>query len=268
MNVTISLAQIDIAFGQPDKNIATVREMARTAAQRGSDWLIVPELWSTGYDLANAAAYATPTDAGVFAAVGQVAAEYNLHIVGSCLSVLPDSPDGIGNTLTWHDNTGTLQAEYSKLHLFRLMDEDRYLTAGDKPAVIETAWGKVGLSICYDLRFPELFRTYALGGATMMVVTAEWPYPRLAHWRTLLQARAIENQCFVIACNRVGTVGETMFCGHSAIIDPWGKVLLEGDDTVQLLTTTIDTGLVTAVREKIPVFGDRRPSPYTLPPSP
>ena len=124
------------------------------------------------------------------------------------------------------------------------------------------------MAICYDLRFPELFRHYALQGARLILLPAEWPNPRREHWRTLLRARAIENQCFVAACNRVGESDGTSFFGASAVIDPWGATLIEGDDTPAILTTTLDLSLVENVRERIPVFADRRPELYKLDASP
>jgi omega-amidase len=118
------------------------------------------------------------------------------------------------------------------------------------------------MTICYDLRFPELFRRYALAGARLILVPAEWPHPRRAHWQTLLRARAIENQCFVAACNRVGITGNSTFFGASAVIDPWGEALVEGGETELILTATIDLSLVDTVRKRIPVFEDRRPELY------
>jgi predicted amidohydrolase len=142
------------------------------------------------------------------------------------------------------------------------MDEEKYLTPGEEPVIVDLPWGRSGLAICYDLRFPELMRGYALGGVRLILIPAEWPHPRRAHWRTLLRARAIENQCFVVACNRVGTTGSTTFFGSSAVIDPWGETLVEAGEVETLLTVTIDTDLVEAVRRKIPVFADRRPELY------
>lgn len=260
MQLTISLGQMDIAFGEPARNLQTVTRLAAEAARRGSDILLLPELWSTGYDLARAEIHATATEAGIFAAVRALAQEHRLTIIGSCLSRLGSGR--FGNTLTVALPDGNSGGEYSKLHLFRLMDEDQYLTAGDRPAVVELPWGKTGLAICYDLRFPELFRHYALAGANLICLPAEWPHPRLAHWRTLLQARAIENQLFVAACNRVGVVGQTRFCGHSCLIDPWGETIIEGGETEMLLTAEIDVARVADVRARIPIFADRRPEAY------
>jgi len=262
MNVTIALGQMDVQLGEPERNWQTVVEMAQNAAARQADILVLPELWSTGYDLENAAAYVTPTDQGIFARVADLARQHHLHILGSCLSLL--GVNRFGNTAVWFDPQGQNQAEYSKIHLFRLMAEEQFLTAGEKLAMLTTPWGKAGLAICYDLRFPEMFRAYALAGARLVFLPSEWPHPRLAHWQTLVRGRAIENQMFLIACNRVGTSKNSHFFGHSCMIDPWGETVIEGDESPQLLVATIDTSLVDTVRAKIPVFADRRPELYEM----
>lgn len=259
MELTLALAQFDLTFGEPLANLARVEEFTAAAAAQGAQLLVLPELWSTGYDLTRAEEHATDVDEGVFAAVGKLAGGYGLHVVGSALSRMAG---GVGNTLTWHTAEGERVATYSKLHLFRLMDEEKYLKAGQEPLMVETPWGRAGVAICYDLRFPELFRGYALNGAQMLLLPSEWPHPRLSHWRTLLRARAIENQMYVVACNRVGSVGETVFCGHSAIIDPWGEAVAEGGEKEELLLATIDLALVAEVRQRIPIFEDRRPECY------
>ena len=260
MKIVVSLAQMDIALGQVGQNLATARTMIAEAAARGSDVIVLPELWSTGYDLENAVSHATAIDAGVFAQTAALAAEFKIHIVGSCLSVV--GPESYGNTAVFFGPDGTILADYTKLHLFRLMDEEKHLTPGDRPSLVDTPWGLAGMAICYDLRFPEIFRIYALAGARIIFLPSEWPQPRLMHWRILLQARAIENQLFVVACNRVGRTGKNDFFGHSAIIDPWGETVVEAGQGQSLVTVEINLDEVDRVRAKIPVFDDRRADIY------
>jgi len=260
MKLRISLGQMDVLLGDPEANLETVRRMTAEAARRGSDIVVFPELWSTGYDLENAGRYATPTDQGIFAEVAALAAEHGVQVLGSCLSLLGEGE--YGNTAVLFGPNGRPLAQYSKTHLFRLMGEEQFLTAGEGQTIVETAWGGLGVAICYDLRFPELFRAYALAGAKAVFLPSEWPHPRLAHWRILLRARAIENQMYIIACNRVGVSKETHFFGHSCIIDPWGKTVIEGGEEEMLLTADIDTAVVDRVRAKIPIFADRRPDIY------
>ncbi len=258
--ITISLAQMDIKIGDVSANLATMKKLTTAAAARGSDLVVFPELWSTGYDLSSAASYATPTDRGLFAEVAAIAREQKIAIVGSLLSSLGEGQ--VGNTAVYFDKAGRNLGTYSKIHLFQLMQEHRYLTAGRHLSYVDSNWARLGLAICYDLRFPELFRRYALADAIMVILPAEWPNPRKSHWLTLLQARAIENQMFLIACNRVGTTGDSSFFGHSCIIDPWGDFAVLADDQQGVWTAEVDPAAVSIVRQKIPVFADRRPDLY------
>jgi predicted amidohydrolase len=127
---------------------------------------------------------------------------------------------------------------------------------------MDLPWGPTGVAICYDLRFPELFRRYAVEGAKMVIIPAEWPIERAEHWTTLLKARAIENQMYIVAVNNVGESGGTTFAGQSMIVDPWGKVVVAGGEEPGLFTAEVDFDRVNAIREKIPVFEDRRPDLY------
>lgn len=262
-HLTISLVQMDCLLGEPAYNFEQAADSVAEAARRGSQLVLLPELWSTACALDRAAELAAPLaaspDDGWFGRFAGLAQQHRVWLAGSLLEVR----DGrYYNCLALYDPQGRMHAVYRKLHLFRLMAEDQYLEAGVDRTLTDTPWGKTGLAICYDLRFPELFRRYALEGARLMLLPAEWPHPRREHWRTLLRARAIENQCFVAACNRVGTTGTDRFFGASALIDPWGETLVEGGEAAMLLTATIDLAQVDAVRQRIPVFADRRPEAY------
>ena len=260
MNLTLSLAQFNIINGDPAANLATVQTMAAEAAQRGTDILLLPELWVMGGDFERGAAYVAAERHAVQDAIAEMARQYDLHIIGSDLGL--NEHGKMTNTAVFYNNRGHSIANYDKIHLFQLMGEHNYLSGGDKLSLVDTAWGKMGLSICYDLRFPELFRAYALAGVQLVFLPAEWPHPRLAHWRTLLRARAIENQMYIVACNRTGKDEEYHFFGHSTIIDPWGEIVIEAGEGEMLLTATVDMDMVTAVRERIPIFADRRPEVY------
>jgi predicted amidohydrolase len=261
MKQVVALGQMDVAVGQPERNAERVRTLAAQAHERGAQLLLLPELWSSGYDLERTAQYASPLDQGPFALMSLLAEKHSLHVYGSSLALL--EPGRHGNTAVLvSPSGGSILGNYSKVHLFRLLDEHRHLCAGERPVVVETPWGRTGLAICYDLRFPELFRACALAGAVMVLLCAQWPKPRLMHWQTLLRARAIENQMFIIACNRVGQSGPSSFFGHSCVIDPWGEVLLELGEEETLATAEIDLERVAEVRRRIPVFADRHPEVY------
>jgi omega-amidase len=260
MKLDVSLGQFDVLRGQVASNLGAVTRIVKEAARRGSQLVVLPELWSTGYDLQRAADYATPVGEGLFAEIADLAREYEIAIVGSQLSLMEEGR--FGNTAVYFDPSGANLGIYNKVHLFGPMQEVQYLAAGDSLTVVETGWGKVGLAICYDLRFPELFRSYALAGVQAVILVAEWPRPRLEHWRTLLRARAIENQMFIIACNRVGRTRSTEFFGHSCLLDPCGEVILEAWEGAGLYTAELQLDQLAEVRAGMPVFADRRPNVY------
>jgi predicted amidohydrolase len=260
MKITISIGQMDVILGDVAKNLDTVQQMTAEASRRGSDLVLFPELWASGYDLENSRRYATTIDQGVFAETADLARQYGLHILGSNLSI--DDHGRYGNTAALFGPHGKTLGVYSKIHLFGPMEEDKYLAPGDVPELVDSQWGKTGLAICYDLRFPELFTAYGVAGANLILLTAEWPYPRIAHWRTLIQARAIENQLFVAACNRVGESGDARFFGHSMIVNPGGDVIIEGGEEEMLLTASIDLDQIEQTRTLFDVLNDRRPEAY------
>ena len=259
--LTLALAQMDIILGDRQANLARGRELAQEAAARGANLLILPELWTTGYDLARAAELAEPIPDGPSARVlADWAQELDLWITGS---MLERTPAGLFNAAPLFGPRGQILGPYRKIHRFGPMTEDRWLEAGCEPGLFDPPWGKTGVAICYDLRFPELFRRYALAGARLILLPSQWPAPRRHHWRTLAQARAIENQCFVAAVNRVGQDRENVFGGHSMLVGPWGEIIAEAGETPELLIAAIDLAQADAARQRIPVLDDRRPECYS-----
>jgi len=259
MQITVSLAQIHIKVGQVDQNVARATDFISQASGLASSLILLPELWSSGYDLANARRYAQAAPEIVNELVRL--AKKHLTCLGG--SILMASEAGIFNTFTWIDPALENPIFYQKTHLFRLMQEEQWLKPGESLQTVQTALGLAGLAVCYDLRFPELFRRYAVGGSVGYLLSAEWPIRRINHWKVLLQARAIENQSFMLAANCVGQSGNDQFGGSSAVVSSWGEVLIEGDQANEaLLTTNIDTGQIIQARQFMPVFQDRRPELY------
>lgn len=261
-SLNITLIQMDIIIGEPEQNfsklIAKLDETMKAEAK--PDLLVIPEMWNTGYALEQIHELADRDGERTKQLLSVFCSNNNVNVLAG--SIADKRGEQVYNTIYYFDRNGEVTAEYSKIHLFRLMEEELYLASGDHLGQLQIDGIPAGMMICYDIRFPELSRKLALGGAKVLFVPAEWPHPRLMHWRTLLIARAIENQMYVVSCNRVGTSGTTEFFGHSMIIDPWGEVIAEGDETEQLISSTIDLSLVDQVRTKIPVFEDRRPLLY------
>jgi omega-amidase len=259
MNFRISLAQMQVQPGRVDVNRQHAVEMIAGAVAHGSSLILLPELWSSGYDLENAVRHADETP-DILQELKALAQASGIHIAGS---LLEKSPHGLRNTFFWQIPGADAPISYSKIHLFRLMDEEKWLCAGDRLQQVTAPWGKTGLAICYDLRFPELFRRYALDEARAFGLCAEWPVRRIFHWQTLLRSRAIENQAFVFGVNCVGASGSETFGGRSAVITPWGESLVEGSQTEEeLLTVEIDSAQIDEARRFLPVFQDRRPDLY------
>ncbi len=251
---------METRLGAPEENLRRAEAWAAEAARRGSDLLLLPELWGSGYALEQAAALAAPLGGGLFAEMAALARRYRLALGGSLL----EAAEGVYNTFALYAADGSLLAAYRKIHLFGPMGEDRYLKAGLRPVLTETPWGKTGLAVCYDLRFPELFRLYTLEGAEIVLLCAEWPLSRIEHWRILLRARAIENQCFVAAVNRAGESQGARLGGHSAVLNPRGEALVEGGSAPLLLTVDVALEEVSLARQRFPALRDRRPEAYRL----
>jgi omega-amidase len=256
----VTCLQMDIAFGDPIKNYQHAEKLIETAMKDNPDIIVLPELWTTGYDLTRLDTIADKNAETTIEFLKKAAKKHQVHFVGG--SVANRVEQGVKNTLLIINNEGKLVQKYSKLHLFKLMDEHLYLEAGEKTGLFELENRNFGGVICYDIRFPEWIRAHTVSGAEALFVVAEWPAPRLSHWRSLLIARAIENQCFVIACNRSGSDPNNEFAGHSMIIDPWGEVIAEAGANEEILSAEIKLDLVKEIRKQIPIFEDRRPDLY------
>ncbi|SDJ52462.1 carbon-nitrogen family hydrolase [Salimicrobium halophilum] len=255
----LALLQIDVAFGDPEANERKVEEFFRNL-DASVDVVVLPELWTTGYDLSRLETIADEEGQKAKRFLSDLAERYDVHLVGG--SIAKKTSDGVLNTMYVFDNKGSLLKEYSKAHLFKLMNEEKYLIDDTMDGKFELMGEKSAGLICYDIRFPEWVRTQMLEGTTVLYVVAEWPAPRIDHWKTLLKARAIENQCYVVACNRVGADPKNEFGGHSIIYGPWGDVLAEGSEQEEIVYGEIDTSNVEEIRTQIPIFQDRRPELY------
>ncbi len=160
------------------------------------------------------------------------------------------------------DTDGNLKAKYKKIHLFKLTGEHHYYTAGEKTIVVDSNLGKIGMMTCYDLRFPEVARSLFMKGAKIIVVSAQWPTPRKAHWEKLIFARAIENQLYMVGSNRTGAEGGLDFPGMSMIVDPMGERIADAGSDSGNAIADIDLNKVENFRKLIPCKLDRRQDAY------
>ncbi|WP_223069678.1 carbon-nitrogen family hydrolase [Paenibacillus caui] len=253
-----ALVQMDVKIGETDINYQKVERFLHEAMSHQPDVIIFPEMWNTGYALEQAAELADVDGRRTRELLSAFAKANGVMIVGGSVLYKDSVTGDITNTMLVFDRSGHEVLRYDKLHLFRLMDEDQYLKAGNSFGIFDYEGTGIGTMICYDLRFPFLFRKLVGLGAKVLINTAQWPSARVDHWRTLIISRAIENQSYMIAVNRCGTSRETAFPGNSLVVDPWGEVLFEGDGSEQIFVVDIDLDKVDEIRKRIPVFDDQR----------
>jgi len=234
-----------------------VTELTKTWCSK-SDWVVLPELWHVGAfssDLFEQNALPAKND--LVNSFCEIAKSTNTWIHFG--SFVERHEKGISNTAVTINNLGEIVSQYRKIHLFGFdQGEAIMLSRGEKPEVISTtSLGTVGISTCYDLRFPELYRAQVDQGAITFLINSGWPTPRISHWRTLLAARSIENQAWVIACNQVGQNNEYTLGGNSMVINPMGEIIAELGTTEGVLTVEIDVSIAENWRDKFPVLKDR-----------
>lgn len=259
----IAAAQIACAVGDLEANLRKLRDFAERAKNSGVAWIIFPEMSDTGYVMPVIRERASTWSEGAVPALQKLARNHSLGIV---CGVSERNGECIFNSQVVIDSLGKIAGKYRKTHLFAPapIEEDKCFRAGDELVAVVAGELRFGLSICYDLRFPELARALALErDANVLVVSSAWPFPRAEHLRTLATARAIENQSYVVLANRVGTDDGVTFCGGSAIIDPYGVVIAAASaDREELVLAEISAETLRSLRTRMPVLEHRRPELY------
>jgi omega-amidase len=269
----IAAAQISCALGDIEANVRKIREFSGRAKDAGADLVVFPEMVDTGYSMPTIQACAQPWKTGAVPQLQQIAKEASIVIVAG---VSDRDGDHIYNSQVFIDNVGNIVGKYRKTHLVTAapLDERPVFTAGDDfvsckidpPSQRYGAAGNftVGMTICYDLRFPEVCRKLAVDHhATVIVNSSAWPFPRVEHLRVLALARAMENQTYVVIANRVGTDDGVTLCGSSVIVDPYGVILAAASaDREEIISAEISKEVVDLVRERMRLFEHRRPELY------
>ena len=253
-----ALIQFQMIPGHVHENEQIVKELIMEAANLGANTIVLPELWNTGYALDELAQLSQTLQGSSITLLQSLAREYQLFIFGGTIAERRNNQ--YYNTAVAINAAGDLVQKYRKIHLFPLgLKEPDYFEAGEEWGLAETPWGTMGMMTCYDLRFPELARNLALRGAKALIIPAQWPTLRQDHWQILNQARAIENQLYVLAVNRTGKDKSGKYSGCSMIIDPWGQIIAGGPEANQpgIILHEIDFSLLDTVRSKIPVYDSR-----------
>jgi omega-amidase len=259
----IAVAQIACTPGDLDANLGKLRDFCARAKKAGNEMIIFPEMVDTGYSMPTIQKHATSWNEGAVPELQKIAKDLSISII---CGVSDRDGDKIYNGQAAIDSAGQIIGRYRKTHLVTAapLDERQTFTAGHAFTSCKLNQFNLGLTICYDLRFPEPCRVLTIDhGANVIINSSAWPFPRIEHLRTLALARAIENQCYLVLANRVGTDDGVTFCGNSAIIDPYG-VLLAGasSDREELIQAELSEDVLNSVRNRMRVFDHRRTDLY------
>lgn len=247
-------------------NLATVRRLVAEAAGRGATLVALPEYWPImGMSDADKVAHAEAPGSGpIQDCMAQLAREHGIWLVGGTLPMVSPEAGKVLNTTLVFDPQGASMSRYDKIHLFGFnkgtesYDEARTIVPGEAVGVFDAPFGRVGLSVCYDLRFPELYR--AMGECALIIVPAAFTHTTgRAHWEVLLRARAIENQCYVLAAAQGGThANGRRTYGHSMLVDPWGEVKAVLPEGEGVISGELDPAYLAGVRESLPALRHRK----------
>ncbi len=259
----IAAAQISCSLGDLNANAIKIRDFSAQAKEAGVDLIVFPEMTDTGYSMSVIQAQASPWTRGFVPQLQEIARGLSIAIVSG---ISERDGESIYNSQIFVDGDGKVVSKYRKVHLFagEPIAEHRCFSPGNEWTSFTFAGLRFGLSICYDLRFPEMYRKLAVeNGVNAFIVSSAWPFPRVEHFRTLAAARAIENQSYMIVANRVGTDEDVSFCGRSTIIDPYGVILASASQgREELIQAEISEDAVKSVRSQMEVFAHRRHDLY------
>jgi omega-amidase len=259
----IAAAQIACTPGDLEANLRTIHDFASRAKDSGAELIVFPEMIDTGYSMPVIQKHATSWNEGAVPRLQKMAKQLSLAIIAGV-----SDHDGarIYNSQAFIDAGGNVRAKYRKTHLVTAapLDERPVFASGDTFVSCKFDKLNLGLTICYDLRFPEVCRTLAVEQkVNIFINSSAWPFPRLEHLRILALARAIENQCYLILANRVGTDDGVTFCGTSAIIDPYGVIVAAASaDREELIEAEISEEVINSVRSRMAIFTHRRQDLY------
>jgi len=247
----IAIIQYNPVWEDKEVNKIKIKKILETSDEK-FDLVVLPEMTLTGFTM-NAVNLAESINGDTFQFFSQIAVQQSFDVF---VGIIEKSKYKPFNTLLHINSKGKLVKLYRKIHPFSYANEHKYFNAGKRPAITKVKNFKVGLSICYDLRFPELYRKYAKKKVHLIVDIANWPDTRIEHWRVLLKARAIENQCYVIGVNRVGKDLKLYYNGYSSVFDPMGNEVLSIVDKEGLFISELDKNYIIQTRERLPFLED------------
>lgn len=261
----ILVVQNNAIIGNQQATFKNVEKMLEKHTGSKPDLMVFPEVWSVGWDCSIFPEYAEFIETSkTIDFLKHIALEFNTTIIGG--SFIQKKDKTLKNTCPVISKQGKLITTYDKMHLFshKGSEENEYISTGDKLKIIDFGYTKIGLSICYDIRFPELYRKYSQNGAEVIINMAAWSNKKLNHWKIMHTSRAIENQCFLIAVDQTGKIKNDEYnLGHSMAINPWGDIIEKLDSEENCLYFELDLNEVKKIREDFPLLKDRRDLQFT-----
>lgn len=261
MKIKLLIVQLEAIAGDIDKNINKVEELLAESKCLDSDLIVLPELWTIGWDCPSFNKSSEELfSSRTYKFLKKIAVKYNSNVIGGS-AVIRKNNERDRNTCIILNRRGELIGTYDKFHLFshRGQAEGSFLEEGETPVIVKTDIGRIGISICYDIRFPELFRLYAFNGADIMVNMAAWPKSFTDEYVTLSKARAIENQSVFISCCLTGKINDMFdFSGNSMLIDYKGKIIASLNEEEKVLTAEIDLDEMKQYRVQMPILKDTK----------
>lgn len=262
--VVLAGIQFTAQPGQKEHNLRRAEGLMLEAASFKPDLIVLPEVFTAAGAYDQYMELSEEIPGPTVGRLAELAKKLSSNVV--CGSIVERCDGLLFNTAVLLNRQGNLLATYRKIHLFSHYgsQEGDVFARGDQAVVATTDIGTLGLTICYDVRFPELYRALARAGATIIACPSAWPYPRLEHWFLMNRSRAVENQVFYIAPNLVGMVGNKRYLGNSLIVDPWGSVLACGGEQEGIVVARIDMEQVGRLRAEFPFNEDYYPETYCV----
>ena len=249
----VSVLQYDV-LDEPMENFKVIEKLFGIAAGRKSKFVVLPEMFATSFNYDRFPEFSKHS-MEILKYLQQIALKYDFYIVAGSLPIKSSKDDKFYNRSYLISNEGAVIGYYDKNHIFFQNEEMTHMSPGKSPSIFRTGLAQIGIQICFDIRFPENMRILTKQGMQILFVVAQFPNPRRDHWISLLKARAIENQVYVVAANRIGSASEDLtYFGDSMIIDPHGEILSSGYDKEGVVSAYVDLDFLDAYRKNFPVL--------------
>lgn len=262
----VLVVQNNAILNNKTANFNNVEKLLEPYSDKDTDLIVLPEVWAAGWDCSGFEATAEDENGPTVNFLKYIAQKHNALLIGG--SYIRRTKDGeLKNTSPVISSKGILLAQYDKMHLFshKGSEEQKYISSGENLLILDTGETRIGLTVCYDIRFPEIFRQYSQKGVEIFISAAAWGRNKLMHWEIMQKARAIENQCYIIAADQTGKIKNNEYnLGHSMVIDCWGDIAGELGEEEGCIYAELDLQKLRELRKNSPLLSDRRNETFKI----